>query len=82
MCLNPMSARHRKHMTPSLWVGAVVFLIIYTVLLIADGVSIPDQLLIIWPVLMGIAMCLTPFAMRAAGVDPVLDKLDSEEKQS
>ncbi|EPE24119.1 hypothetical protein GLAREA_07969 [Glarea lozoyensis ATCC 20868] len=82
MCMNPMSPRHRKHMTPSAWVGMVVFVTLYAVVLIADGISIPDQILVIWPVIMGVAACLTPFAMRAAEADLVLDKLDSEEKQS
>jgi len=82
MCLNPMSARHRRHMTPAAYVGMVGFFLLYTFVLIVDGGSIPDQLLVIWPTMTGLAMCLTPFVMRAKEVDPTLDKLDSEEKQS
>jgi hypothetical protein len=82
MCMSPLSARHCKNMTPAAWVGAFALIIVYTFVLVADGGSIPDQLLIIWPVIAGLGLCFTPFAMKSKVVDPALNKLDSEEKQS
>jgi len=82
MSLNPMAARHYRHMTKSSYIGIFGFFVLYTVVIIADGGCIPDQLMILWPVVSGFALCLTPFAMKSTEVDPVLDKLDGEEKQS
>jgi hypothetical protein len=82
MSMSPLSARHWKHMTPAAWIGVFAFIVLYFFALMADGGSIPDQLLVIWPILVGLGLCLNTFAMKPKAVDPAFDKLDSEEKQS
>lgn len=86
VAMSPLSQRHWKHTNPlpytTITFGYIVLYFSWGIMHRGLVAVLAEALVVIWPVVSGLEMCLTLLERKKDKKPKVLDKLDAEEKQS